>query len=264
MLIKNDKDFSIVVQNCIAPIYFFDQKNPPSKGEKLTSHGTVTLFKKDNKVYGITNNHVYEDYANKKESNRDTVCQIGYKCIINLENRILYENTNHDLIIFLLHSDDLQKMSNTKYQKTGFTVLDDRVEEYLQYQNLNNCETWPLHVAGYPTTFHEVDQISNTEYNSDFGIFSSYGFASSYVEKISLNISKTRENTEIIIPSLPFPEKNINFGGISGAPVFARTVSNTFGLSLLGIAYEGISLDISCELINAKPISLIQDILLSF
>lgn len=121
-----------------------------------------------------------------------------------------------------------------------------------------------LHVAGYPTTFHEVDQISNTEYNSDFGIFSSYAFASSYIEKISFNISKTRENTEIIIPSLPFPEKNINFGGISGAPVFARTVSNTFGLSLLGIAYEGISLDIFCELINAKPISLIQDILLSF
>lgn len=265
MSIKNEEDFYIVVQNCIAPIYFFGQENTPNKGEKITQHGTLTLFRNKHKIYGVTNHHVYKRYEKEKNANENTVCQIGVgnQCKIILEDKIAHVDIGNDLIIFHLNDEDLKKMSTAECQKTGFTVLDDRIDEYLHSQDPKNCETWPLHAAGYPTTFHVIDQISNTKHNSDFGIFLSYGYATSNVEKISLNIRRARENTEIIAPDLPFPEEKINFGGISGGPVFLRTASKPCVLSLVGIIYEGISLDISCESINAKPISLIKDILIS-
>ena len=174
------------------------------------------------------------------------------------------------LIIFDINDDDLNKMSNTKYQKTGFTVLDDRIDEYVKcYQNENDCNTWKLHFAGYPGIYKETSQISNTEYCEDFGgiIFYARG---SYDEQqgIILDFSAIKENAAIIKPDAEFSEEKMDFGGISGGPVFiAETKANPFGISLLGIVYKGSGekdgIISTYEFVYAKPISLLQDVLLS-
>ncbi len=268
-MIKNEEDFSRVAQSCMTPIYFFDQKNPPNKSEKITRNGTVTLFRNEHKIYGITNYHVYEGYEKKKNANKHTICQIGYQCKIELEDKIRYTDEINDLVIFDLNDDDLNKMSTAECQKTGFTVLDDRIDEYLKkYQDENNYETWFLHFAGYPAVYKKTEQISATILNEEFGIISSYARGSYIDEKteIILDYSAIKEDGAKITPSIgTFSKENMVFGGISGGPVFARIHQDH--LSLLGIIYKGSGekdgIRSSFEFIYAKPISLIKNILLS-
>jgi hypothetical protein len=59
-MIRTKEDFYRIVQARIVPIYFFDSKSLPSINGKFTVNGTLTLFKKREKIFGITNLHVYE------------------------------------------------------------------------------------------------------------------------------------------------------------------------------------------------------------
>jgi len=65
--------FSTLVKSYVAPVYFFDQKKPIDKCQ--FRNGTVTLFRGKDKLYGITNYHVYEAFQKGKQANSNYVCQ---------------------------------------------------------------------------------------------------------------------------------------------------------------------------------------------
>jgi hypothetical protein len=58
-------------------------------------------------------------------------------------------------------------------------------------------------------------------------------------DAIILDYLAVRESSGIVPDVGNFSDKNNDFGGISGGPVFTRTTSNPDDLSLLGIIYSG-------------------------
>lgn len=56
-MIRSEEDFRRIATSRIAPIYFFDNKN-----KKVIDSATVTFFRKGDRIYAITNFHVYEKY----------------------------------------------------------------------------------------------------------------------------------------------------------------------------------------------------------
>ncbi len=259
---KEQQYFDRLIQSRIAPIYFFDEKNPPPEKKLLTVNGTVTLVKKGHQIFGITNFHVYKHYKEKKGENANYVCQIGHKLSIKLEERMTDENAKHDLCVFYLEEHELSKMGT----KGGFKHVRYDISNLLhQYQREENPETWALHFAGYPGEDKNTKQISDKEYEKNFGIFLSSAPASycPVEEKITLKFCKARqaiEKGELRNDFEPLKESAVNFGGISGGPVFARVDPNQDDLSLLGIIYEGgDGKGFLPEVIYARPISLLQE-----
>jgi len=269
-MIRTQTNFYERVQSCMAPIYFFDKKWDPEDGQK-TINGTLTLVQKEDKVFGITNHHVYkgnEDckgYLILKNDNPNIICKIGNHEVA-LENRILYENEDNDLIVFCLCESDLEKIGSKNSYKSGFNIVDYRAKEYLDQQDTNNHESWPFNFAGYPGTDKIMKKVSHKKYEENFGIFVSVARGTYETikgkEEIILDYLAVRESSEIVPHIGIFSDKNYDFGGISGGPVFTRTISNPDDLSLLGIVYNGSDINSSnSEFLYAKPISLLSEIL---
>lgn len=255
-------DFDALAKSYTAPIYLFNQKIPPKEGEKLSINGTITLFRKEDKLYGITNYHLYkgdEIDKFKRRSSGNWVYQIG-NCPILLENRIFHEDENNDLIVFSLSDEELAKIRTQNDPKSGFRIIDNRLPEYLVGQDNNDPKTWLTHCAGYPGQDKVTNRFSDKEYEENFGFH--YFFARATCEKneIFLDYSALKESGKK--PERGnFTEGNMNFGGMSGGPVFGRTQSNPNDLSLFGIIYDGSGKGCSLELIRARPISLLEGIL---
>lgn len=271
-MIRNEEDFSRIVQARIAPIYFFDEKVPPKEGEKFTYNGTVTLFRnKLNQIYVITCHHVYEHYLEGVRENPNYIAQLGHKLRLKLQERLVYENEKADLCVFFLHEDELKELGTKDNPKGCFRLLAD-VARFEHEQNKEDPSTWAVHFAGFPGVHKETQKIDERTFVEDFGISLFPIFFSYFPEepKIALNFSETRE--AISKGSLPkgsffqnmeeLSEKTINFGGISGCPVFARVKPYEDDLTLLGIVYEGPDGNEKLpENFYARPITVIQDIL---
>lgn len=268
MPIRNDEDFRRIVQSRIAPIYFYDQNKSPNPRKKLTSNGTVTLFRnKIGGLFGITNFHIYEEYLKQKEINPHSVCQIGHKFFIKLEDRIVYEDEDNDLIVFSLYDGELAKSETQNDPKSGFRIIDTRLSEHLATQDDKNPETWKTHCAGFPGVGKITTQISVNSYEENFGICLFRAPATcddplrGEKRNIIVNFSALREFN--IIPQIGnFPDKDYNFGGMSGGPILARIPARQGNeiddICLLGTVYQG-----NFERIMAKPISLLEKILLT-
>lgn len=254
-------DFNALARSYVAPIYFFDQEERVPQ----TNNGTVTLFKKEDKLCGITNYHVYKNgYLDKKECNKNIVCQIGNRHIISLEKKIIHESKDddagNDLIVFSLDTQALAEIGTLQDPKRSFSILDTRLPEYLeQYQN-ENSETWLTHCAGYPGEDKITTQLSDRHYQESFGFHIFRCRATHDKERIILDFSALKESG--IQPTVgKFKKENMTFGGMSGGPVFGLTQPSSNDLSLFGIIYEGGGNNSTYEFIYAKPISILEQIL---
>jgi hypothetical protein len=266
-MIRSQEDFDRRIQSCVAPIFFFDKKeeNLGNCG-KLTNNGTVTLFQKGYKIFGITNYHVYKDgYLDKKAVNPNLVCKIG-DLQIDIEGRLIYKSEENDLIVFHLTKHELKKLGGHDNLKRGFRIIDVCIEEYLREQDNNNPKSWLLHFAGYPGIDKITTRITNLEYEENFGFFFSMArgtyVAVNQKDEIILDFLAVKQQSMIVPHTGSFKNENMDFGGISGGPVFAQTLSNPDDLSLLGIIHKGSDISSSSsEFLYAKPISLLSKIL---
>jgi len=271
-MIRSEEDFYKIAQCRIAPIYFFDKKKPPKMGEKLTSHGTVTLFRnKHGALYGITNFHAYEEYLKLKEANPNVTCQIGHQLPVDLKNREKGRDERNDLFVFDLMNDELGKIGKGNIAKDGFSLLGD-INRYEKEQKNDDPDSWHLHVAGFPGIYKVTSKKGELIFEEDFGIFlTSVPFACLYDQmqdktKITLDFDRVRKAIEKgkIIPDIgSLNEKMIDFGGMSGGPIFARIFPNENDLTLLGIIRDGRSGgNLLPEILYATPITVIEDILI--
>lgn len=269
-MIKTKDDFYNRLQSCMAPIYFFDQNaGIPEDTSRLTINGTLTLFQKNNKVFGITNYHVYQEYLDQKAKNADVICQIGHKLVITLENRVLHQDKRNDLTVFFLDERELTVLGN----KSGFRRINCAIEEIIQkYQSNDDSKTWQLHCAGFPGSEKLTTKVGPKEIQENFGFCILRAPAIYYYgdftngDKIALCFSDSRQAIEKDLIKID-DKKNLiphalSLGGISGGPVFARVFPYEDDLTLLGIVYQGPSGNKALpENIYARPISLIENIL---
>lgn len=264
-MIKTEADFYRRVQSCIAPIYFFEGNGGQllKDTERFTINGTLTLFRKDVNIFGITNYHVYkEGYLDRKNNKEDVVCQVGHKLRINLEKRIIYENEDKDLIVFFLHEHELKDIAKDA-PKRGFKRINTDIEKLLQSQKEEDENTWAAHFAGFPGGDKTTEKISITRIEETFDI-SLYVVPMTYEsdqKRILLNFYLTRaaiEEGRLKMDMGDLSKGPLVFGGISGSPVFARCAPYEDDITLLGIVYGGWG-----EAVFARPISLIEKILQS-
>lgn len=263
-MISSEEDFARIVQSRIAPIYFFDKKSSPQVGEKLTTNGTLTLWKSNRSCFGITNYHVFKYYLDKKRKNPNYICQIGYKLFINLEERKIFEDEENDLIVFFLHEQELKEIATKGKCKGGFCRLAD-ISLFETEQKLDDPNSWYAHFAGFPCIYKVTEKLSEFVVLEDFGIFLAPAPFACYPRKIAINFEEARKAIEkgILLSDIgPLDNEKINFGGISGGPFFARHFPYHNDLTLLGILYEGSSgTDLIPEVLYVRPITLIKDIL---
>lgn len=272
-MIKIESDFYRRVQSCIAPIYFFEEKAGQSKDtEKSIINGTLTLFRTSVKIFGITNYHVYEQgYLVRKQNNENVICQIGHKLRICLEERIIHENKGQDLIVFFLYEYELRDIAKD-VPKSGFRIINSNIEKLLESQKEEDVNTWAMHVVGFSGVYKTIERINSGGIKVTFDAFWYPSFvrhSSNYnpnEEQIILHFFETRnalKDGRLQMTKGILSEELIDFGGISGAPVFARCFPYQDDLALLGIVYEGHASPEGFlpEVIYAKPIGLIKNIL---
>jgi len=272
-MIETEADFNMRVQSCIAPIYFFEENGGQLKDtERFTTNGTLTLFQKDVNIFGITNYHVYKrGYLDRKQNNENVICQIGHKLRINLEQRIFYEDEKQDLIIFFLFENELKDIAKN-VPKSGFRRINIDIERLLKTQKKEDVNTWATHVVGFPGVYKTTERISSNRIEETFDAFWYPSFVQHRFscnpneEQITLHFFETRkaiQDGRLQMTEGTLSEELIDFGGISGAPVFARCFPHQDDLTLLGIVYEGHSSaeGFLPEVIYAKPMSLIKNIL---
>lgn len=255
-MITKTAEFHEIVRQNIAPIYFYEENN------SIPAQGTMTFYRSQKgRVYGITNNHVYLPYKERKERGKNLILKIGNYQINDIKKRILSEELEHksDLIVFEFYDEELKKVGN----KVGFRRLFCINELFSKCANQFESNDTPIHFAGFqnktiqPTSSPVIFEII-------FDIFLSKCQVSVVRDNITLKFVYTREAIESghIEPEIGvLPNDPIDFRGISGCPVFSRVQAYGNEITLLGIVYEGCDGNNSLEICQAKPITLLKHIL---
>lgn len=258
-MIRSEEDVKRILQARMAPIYFFSVKAELSKSD--IKHGTIFFYKNHNGTFGITNSHVYEDF---EELEPPKILNIGNYKVADLKGREIYRSCRKekDIMVFHFTEKELEKIGN----KGCFTVLEDINVLSTKYpQQFNFEQDVPLHFAGFQDKL--IKSNINKRIEIEFQIFFSAVPATVCEDNITLRFSDIRnavKSGSLVSSVGNLTDQKIDFGGISGCPIFARTLTNRFDLSLLGIVYEGHgnTEGFLPEVIYARPISLIQDALI--
>lgn len=258
----------------IAPIFFYDEHRTPQVGEPLTTHGTITFFQKDNKVWGITCDHVLygeHGYFSQEANNPSLTLRIG-NFPLNLKERHIYRDKENDLLVISLTPEEHKQIG-----KRAFKHLTHDIEQLIQqHQKDEDPRTWFIHVAGFPKTYKETQHVFGNEYSEEFGMLWAY-MPVTYIApnptqklagQINLKFIDTRhaiEHGEVDVSVGELSNDNLNFGGMSGGPIYGVVLPNTEDLTLFGIIHQGCGSDRnqeanSLEILYGRPIEALSHV----
>ena len=208
---------------CCLPIFIAE----PPKNNSEIHNGTVSFYRSNTHLIGITCNHIIEEYQSLKNNKSDALIQIGNHRI-NLEGNLIDQNQKLDLATF--------KFSNSDYQK-------------MKEQNNGTGEIIPSIISSQLNTSDHIafggfigEWVSRPEKNTL--IFDTFSIGDTQIvtveeDQFSCRIDNLKNYKEVFNYFNRSEPKNI--GGLSGGPIL-KIIQNQSGIihwELAGIIYEG-------------------------
>jgi len=229
------------------PMYFCNACffGDPSDISTKVNNGTITLVKYKNRIFGITNYHVINEFRYRLQNEPKIKFGIG-NVEINIEKSIIDEDPYLDLCTLDLQDHEESDFHPHGNVPTHFYEIDDFTTGNLKTGDF-------VLFGGYPGVWRERP-------TSNHLIFDTLSSGSTEVNEFtSQNIRCELALDKCIITlkehHVEFPK---NLGGLSGGPVFHHYLSPA-GISqfkLVGIIYEHIP---EYDSILARPISYLNE-----
>ncbi len=198
--------------HCTAPLFWAD----PSFEPPQFNNGSIFFLNCGDGAFGITADHVYAGYLERKERSPGLVCQIG-RLMFKPEDRLIDRDKRLDVATF--------RMTNAEIEKTTKWV--------------HRPTTWPpsppeqgrgVFFSGFARTARE-EEIGVVTFGA-----TSFLLTATVVGPDAIKCQFDRENFVDLGSGMP-PEP-ISLGGVSGAPLWTLVDNPVVGWRLAGVITE--------------------------
>lgn len=221
------------------PIYFGD----PAELDGKINSATITLVRRKNENYGITNFHVIDEFRNRLRGSQSIQLYVGSQRV-ELNDVLLDEDRDLDIAVLYLEG----------FGEEGFSTRGDIPTSFYDFpvSSMDGVnEGGFVLFGGFPGVWRQRD--------GSHVVFDSFSSGGTLINDASENNIRCEIAADkSVVTRVRRDSPPVNLGGLSGSPVFTE-VEGEAGVryfSLIGVIYEYIE---QYDSILIRPLNCIND-----